>query len=211
VRVRHKWDGAELTDRITARLEGAQSVSPTGRTATPTTLKYVAPKEKNRRATIHLEARSKRGKASHDVTVKTPGGYAIHDAWQTGNGPQHMDGVSCESPYGPWHVVISADLAAAGLTKLEAYYDITLDPATGKGPVRGEEHSATTDGFTADGTQTGTAELVPDGDNYVIKMELDDNITLHDPHGPMLPGQDRLTGHKQRQLRVTPATEKDCP
>ncbi len=30
VRVRHKWDGGELTDRITARLEGTASVSPNG-------------------------------------------------------------------------------------------------------------------------------------------------------------------------------------
>ena len=212
VRVRHKWENAELTDRITARLDGAASVSPTGRTATPVTVNYVAPNEKNRKATIHLESRSKRGVAVKDVAVKTPGGYAVHDVWTLRNGfAQHMDGVSCDSPYGPWHIVVSGDLAAAGWSSLNAYYDIVADPNTGKGTVTGEEHSVTTDRQTYDGTSNGTAQVVEDGDKYLIKLEIDYDIVWDTPQDlEDLTGQDKIEGHVARELRVIPATEQEC-
>jgi hypothetical protein len=213
VRVRHKWDNTELTDRITARLDGAASVSPTGRVATPVTLNYVAPNEKNRKATIRVESRSRRGIARKDVTVKTPGGYAIHDTWTLRNGwEQTMDGVNCDSPYGPWHVVISGDLAAAGWSKLDAYYDITADPNTGKGTVRGEEHSVTTSRETYDGMSSGSAEVVPNGDNYLIKLEIDYDVIWDTPSDMEdILGQDRITGHVSRELDVVPATDQECP
>jgi hypothetical protein len=215
VRVRHKWDNTELTDRITATLDGAASVSPTGRTPTPTKVNYVAPKDKNKRAIIKLESRSKRGKSSRDVAVRTPGGYAIHDVWtlKGNNGKQNMDAVNCDSPHGPWHVVISGDLAAMGWTKLDAYYDITIDPATGNGTVRGEEHSVTVENHTYDGSSTGTAVMTPDGDNYLIKMEIDYDVTWRTPTGieKYAPGRDRIRGHVSRELHVIPATDKECP
>ena len=213
VRVRHKWDNTELTDRITARLDGAASVSPTGRTATPVTLNYVAPNEKNRKATIQVESRSKRGIARKDIAVKTPGGYAIHDIWTLRNGfAQHMDGVSCDSPYGPWHVVISGDLAAAGWSSLNAYYDIKADPNTGKGTVSGEEHSVTTDRQTYDGSSNGTTEVLPNGENYLMKLEIDYDIVWDTPNDMEdITGQDKITGHVSRELDVIPATDQECP
>jgi hypothetical protein len=213
VRVRHKWDNTELTDRITTRLEGAASVSPTGRTATPVTLNYTAPNEKNRKATIHVESRSRRGIALKDVAVKTPGGYAIHDVWTLRSGfQQKMDGVNCDSPYGPWHVVISGDLAAAGWASLNAYYDITADPNTGKGTVRGEEHSVTTDQQTYDGTSTGSAEVLPDGENYLIKLEIEYDIIWDTPNDMEdITGQDHITGQVSRELHVIPSTDQECP
>jgi hypothetical protein len=213
VRVRHKWDNVELTDRITARLDGAASVAPTGRTATPVTLNYTAPNEKNRKATIQVESRSRRGIARRDIAVKTPGGYAIHDIWTLRSGfAQKMDGVSCDSPYGPWHVVISGDLAAAGWSSLNAYYDIKADPNTGKGTVSGEEHSVTTDGQTYDGTSSGTAEVLPNGENYLIKLEIDYDIVWDTPDDMEdITGQDKITGHVSRELDVIPATDQECP
>lgn len=211
IRVRHKWDNTELTDRITPRLDGAESVSPTGRTATPVTVKYVAPNEKNRKATIHVESRSKRGIASKDVAVKTPGGYAIHDVWTLGNGlAQHMDAVSCDSPYGPWHVVISGDLAAAGWSKVDAYYDIVADPNTGTGTLSGEEHSVATNGDTYDGHSTGTVQVTPNGEGYLMKLEIDDDIIWRSQIAVILPGQEHIGGHKSRELDVIPATDDEC-
>jgi hypothetical protein len=147
-----------------------------------------------------------------EIPSKTRTGYAIHDVWKVGSGPgQHMDGKSCESPHGPWHVVISADLAAYGWASFNAYLDVTLDPATGKGTVRGEEHSVGTNGDTYDGPTTGTAELTPDGSNYLIKMELDHDIVWKTKTAVQLPGQERIKGHKSRELHVVPATKQDCP
>jgi hypothetical protein len=212
VRVRHKWENTELTDRVTPRLEGQVSISPNARTATPVTINYVAPNEKNRKATIHLESRSRRGIALKDVAVRTPGGYAIHDIWTLRNGmEQKMDGVSCDSPYGPWHVVISGDLAAAGWSRFNAYYDIVADPNTGKGTVRGEEHSETTERHTYDGTSNGTAQITANGDGYLIKLEIDYDITWDTPEDTEdILGQDKITGHITRDLDIIPATDQEC-
>jgi len=213
VRVKHTWDGGELTDRITPRLDGAESVSPTGRTATPTTLRYQAPDQKNRRATIHVESRSRRGIASADVAVKTPGGYAIHDVWTVGNGgQQHLDAVNCDSPFGPWHVVISGDLAALGWRSLNAYYDITGDPATGTGKLTGEEHSVTLTNETYDGPSTGTAQFSEAGDGYLIKLEIEYDLLWHTPSGmEVLLHQEHIRGHSSRELHVVSATDQECP
>jgi hypothetical protein len=177
------------------------------------TLTYIAPNEKNKRATIRLEARSKRGRAVKDHAVKTPGGYAIHDTWDLPNGSeQKLDGVSCDSPYGPWHVVISGDLAANNWRSLNAYYDIELDPATGKGTVTGEEHSVTTESHTYDGSHHGTAQIAPKGtDGYLITMEIDYDLVWDTPDDlEDILGQDKIKGHVSRELDVIPATEQEC-
>jgi len=204
VKVRHKWENAELTDRVSATLDGPESVSPAGPTASPVTLSYVAPDEKNKSATIRLESRSKRGAARKDVAVKTPGGYAIHDVWQPSG--QHNDAVSCDGPYGPWHIVISGDMSQ--FTSFNAYFDITLDPDTGKGTLSGEEHSVDIYGSSADGPSNGTAQIVEDGENYVINLEYDYDIALAYPAQPW--NNQRLQGHNSRQLHVVPATEAEC-
>lgn len=213
IRVRHKWEQAELTDRVTPRLDGPDSISPTSRTASPLTVTYHAPNEKNKRATIQLEARSRRGIARLDVPVKTPGGYAIHDTWKLGNGSsQKLDAVNCESPYGAWHVVVSGDLAANGWRSLNAFFDITADPNTGKGTVHGEEHSVTTDNQTYDGPSDGTVVMTQTGDTYLMKLEYDYDIVWHTPGGlERITGQDHIRGHNSRELHVVAATDAECP
>jgi hypothetical protein len=133
-------------------------------------------------------------------------GYAIHDIWVAGDVQQHMDAVNCDSPYGPWHVVISGDLAAGGWSSLDAYYDIVADPTTGTGTLTGEEHSVAVGGDRYDGTSTGTVQVSPGGEGYLITMEIDDNIIWTNPNG-----QEQLGGHKSRELDVIPATEQECP
>ena len=76
----------------------------------------------------------------------------------------------------------------------------------------GPGNSVTTDGQTYDGPSTGTAEIVPDRQNFVIKLEIDSDITWHTPTGveKQLPGQDHIKGHKSRELHIVTATAKDC-
>jgi hypothetical protein len=122
-----------------------------------------------------------------------------------------MDGVSCDSPYGPWHITISGDLAAAGWSSFNAFFDITLDPNTGTGTLTGEERSVTTDGQTYAGPSTGTAVITPEGDGYLIKLEIDFDILWTNPRNPPLPGQERIRGHSSRELHVIGATDQECP
>ena len=188
------------------------SVSPTDRTPTPVTLEYVAPDEKNTKATIHIESRSRRGIAVKDVTVKTPGGWAIHDVWMAGTLEQHMDAVNCDSPYGPWHVVASGDLAAAGWSSFNAFYDINANPDTGTGTVSGEEHSVTTNGETYDGSSTGTAQVTESDEGYLIKLDMDYEVIWDTPDDlEDILGTDVLSGHVSRELKVISATEEECP
>jgi hypothetical protein len=145
--------------------------------------------------------------------VKKPAGYAIHDVWTPKGGAvsQKMDGVSCSSPHGPWHITISADNAAAGLSSFNAFYDITMDPSTGKGTLTGEEHSVTTDGQNYDGKSTGTAAITPEGAGYLIKLEIDFDVLWRNPKNPPPPGQERIKGHSSRELHVIGATGQECP
>jgi hypothetical protein len=154
---------------------------------------------------------SKAGGSSPAAPKQT--GYAVHDVWLAGSAEQKLDGVSCKSQFGPWHIVMSADLAAQNLTKLNTFYDITLDQSTKKGTLTGEEHSATAGGDTFDGTAKGTTEIAPDGQNYLIKIELDYEVTWHRANGTSKDpsGNEHMKGHRTRELHVTPATAKDCP
>lgn len=137
-----------------------------------------------------------------------PAGFAIHDGWTLGNGGvQKMDAVSCDSEFGPWHVVASGDLAALGLTSLDASFDFTLDPSSGSGPLTGTESSVTTDGDSYVGGSTGTATL--DGD--LITLEYDYDVTWSSPNMIILPGQEKITGHNSHELHVIAATAEECP
>jgi hypothetical protein len=138
-------------------------------------------------------------------------GWAVHDSWPVGNGqPQNIDGVSCDSPDGPWHLVFSGDLAAFGLSSLDAYYDVTFDPATGIGPVTGKERSVTTDGDVYAGGSTGTATRTEEGDGYLIRFETDFKVIWTSPNIVIMPGQETLTGHVSREASIIPATSEEC-
>ena len=198
--VNHRWDGGRLEDRVSAQLDGAESVDPTARTATPSSLRYVAPDERGQTATIHLESRSRRGIAVKDLSVRTLGGFAIHATDQA----YSYDGVSCESPFGPWHIVITG--SATQYASHQAYWDVTLDEASATGPVSGEEHSVGFEGLAVyDGSYAGTASLADAGDGYVMKLSIDSQGTL-DAGGIRTP----VSSHLDRELDVIPATEEEC-
>lgn len=73
VDVKHKFEGSSVPSRVSVALSGETSVTPKQIDQTPGNLKYTAPPEKNKSATIKLEARSKRGRAKLDLTATTGG------------------------------------------------------------------------------------------------------------------------------------------
>ncbi len=69
---RSKVDGSPTGGTVTATLSGDTSVSPAGsKVPADATFDYVAPGEKDKSATVSLEARSKRGVAKADVSFNT--------------------------------------------------------------------------------------------------------------------------------------------
>jgi hypothetical protein len=140
-----------------------------------------------------------------------PVGWAVHDFWLVSNDlPQTIDGVSCDSPYGPWHLTLGGDLEDFQLESITAFYEMTIDPATLTGPVTGTEHSVTTSGDRYDGGSTGTATLTEEGDGYLIHFELDYKVIWSSSNVVILPGQENLAGHIAREASITPATPEDC-
>ena len=138
-------------------------------------------------------------------------GWAVHDFWLVSNDlPQTIDGVSCDSPYGPWHLTLGGDLEDFQLESITAFYEMTIDPATMTGPVTGTEHSVTTSGDRYDGGSTGTAKLTEEGDGYLIHFELDYNVIWSSSNVVILPGQENISGHIAREASITPATAEDC-
>ena len=208
--VKHNFEGTELEDPITTTLSGAESVSPTASTPTPTTITYTAPDERNQTATIEVVSRSRRGIAYATIKVKTPGGFAIHDTWTVQNGEiQTIDGVSCESPYGPWLLELSGDLS--GWESFDADYDVRTDPATGRGELTGSELSVDTTGGKYEGTSVGTSAITEAGEGYLMALEIDyDVIWTQPPPFDSVQDQQRLTGHISRQVDIIAATDAEC-
>lgn len=87
VMVRQKFDGSEVPSKLEASLSGGQSVAPTTLARTAGTLRYTAPSEAGKSATIKLIATSRRGRATLDLNANTGGSsYQIVgglDDWQT--------------------------------------------------------------------------------------------------------------------------------
>jgi hypothetical protein len=81
---RSKIDGGPVGGTVVAQLNGASSIDPAGsKVKADATFAYVAPGEKDKSATVSLEARSKRGVAKAEVVFDTKkGGYVA-----TGGGP----------------------------------------------------------------------------------------------------------------------------
>ncbi len=73
VTVRHKFDGSEVSSKIDAVLSGDELVEPSSLAKTPGTLKYIAPEENGKAATITLTATSKRGKSTLELKASTGG------------------------------------------------------------------------------------------------------------------------------------------
>lgn len=138
------------------------------------------------------------------------GGWAIHSTRELPDVTGTYEAINCESPYGPWHIVIGT---SATFTAFDAYFDVTLDPTTGKGPLTGVEHTAWPDGLKTDGTYAGTGTIAVTDDPDAARsltLEYDQTIHWQDPHG--LPGQQDYTNtsHVVRDVEVIPATDEEC-
>lgn len=94
VNVTHKFDGSSVPSKVKVDLAGETSVTPKQIDQTPGKLSYTAPPEKNKSATIKLEARSKRGRSTLDLNATTGGNaYRI-----SGNIDEaKMSGTTCDS------------------------------------------------------------------------------------------------------------------
>ncbi len=73
VKVIHKFGGADVPSKLEATLSGEASIDPKIIPRTAGTLTYVAPGERNKNATIKLNASSRRGRATLDLTASTGG------------------------------------------------------------------------------------------------------------------------------------------
>ena len=94
VDVKHKFEGGSIPSKVSVALSGETSVSPTQIDQTPGKLSYTAPPEKNKSATIKLEARSKRGRAKLDLNATTGGNaYRISGTIDEAS----MSGTTCDS------------------------------------------------------------------------------------------------------------------
>lgn len=94
VSVKHKYDGSIVPSKVKVDLAGETSVSPKQIDQTPGKLSYTAPPEKNKSATIKLEARSKRGRAKLDLNATT-GGNAYNISGNIDEAS--MSGTTCDS------------------------------------------------------------------------------------------------------------------
>lgn len=94
VSVKHKQDGSSVPSKVTVQLAGGTFVSPMQIDQTPGKLSYTAPPEKNKSATIKLEARSKRGRATLDLNATT-GGNAYNISGNIDEAS--MSGTTCDS------------------------------------------------------------------------------------------------------------------
>ena len=95
---RSKIDGAATGGTVTATLNGASSVDPAGsKVPADATFAYVAPGEKDKSATVALEARSKRGVAKASVAFDTKaGGFALKGSIPTAPGGTRITGATCD-------------------------------------------------------------------------------------------------------------------
>lgn len=131
VNVKHKYDGSSVPSKVKVDLAGETSVTPKQIDQTPGKLSYTAPPEKNKSATIKLEARSKRGRAKADLKATTGGNaYSI-----SGNIDEaSMSGTTCDSsqPFtigGTLQFKFTPTSATAGTYRYSGPYS-----ATGSGP-----------------------------------------------------------------------------
>jgi hypothetical protein len=95
---RSKIDGGPVGGTVTATLNGEASVSPAGsKVPADATFTYVAPSEKDKSATVSLEARSKRGVAKAELVFDTKAGaYALKGSIPSAPGGIRIKGQTCD-------------------------------------------------------------------------------------------------------------------
>jgi hypothetical protein len=108
---RSKIDGAPAGGTVTATLTGDTSVDPAGsKVKADATFTYVAPGEKDKSASVALEARSKRGvaKASIDFDTK-PSSYEVSGTMPSAPSGTTFTGTICKADK-PFKVTTAGDM-----------------------------------------------------------------------------------------------------
>lgn len=99
-KVRHKFEGAEITAPMIGSLSGEKSLYPLEKSQTPVDYTYEAPPEKDKEAKVNLESRSKRGVAKESLFFKTAlPGYTVSGKIDEFS----FSGVICD-PYAPFTI-----------------------------------------------------------------------------------------------------------
>lgn len=138
-------------------------------------------------------------------------GWAIHDSLhpeQSAAGFMHYDAVSCESPFGPWHITVSFD-EPSNLSQAVSF-DVVLNP-DGIGTVTGSEISAWDDGLNVTGSSSGTAQLTKVGiveGEYELRLDYTESVDYNYPGKPWLNTHSEI--HHIKTIKVIPATTEDC-
>jgi len=215
-KVRHKFEGNELNAPITAALEGEKSIAPTAKTKAPVKYNYTAPAEEKKLATIHLETRSKRGAAKHEVQFYTESpGWQLEQDVPVEGGTMTFKGLSCDGIDGPWEITYESDQTSALGFTITGKLEGLLQPNGSKSTLT---HTVLIRYLTvvAEGNATGEVDaiLLQDGDQYVIALN---GGTIGGKVWAILP----KVGYKSRTvnadpaynvgLNVTPAETGRCP
>ncbi len=166
VKVIHKFEGTEVPSKLEAALSGGATVDPALIPKTAGTLTYVAPGETGKTATIKLNASSRRGRATLDLTATTGGNsYQIVgglDDWKTNTKVcDIMKPFTLTGSYG-----IKMELTG-GLSGTYSYsgqfkahgtgtYTITLPDGGGKPGTMTGSGEGSAEGSTNSGTETYT-------------------------------------------------------
>ena len=143
------------------------------------------------------------------LAVPTASGWAIDDTTTSQQGSiTHYNAVSCDSEFGPWHVV--ASFTVADNISHNVFYD-ALVAADGTGTMAGEEHSTWEGGLKVDGTYAGTASIKPGGaaSAFVLGLDISVSLVIDDPKD--LRGVHTETSHLSKSLQVIPASGGQCP
>jgi len=167
---RSKVDGAPAGGTVTATLSGDTSVDPSGsKVKSDATFTYVAPGEKDKSASVALEARSKRGVAKATVDLDTkPGSYTISGSIPTAPGGTTVTGTVCKADK-PFTMTTSGDMIGTA----------TFAPSSataGKVVFRGKVGNAP---FTWSGKGTYTIDVPKDGGTGSLKVAW--TTTIHIP------------------------------
>jgi len=135
---RSKIDGGQVGGTVTATLSGQTSIDPAGsKVPADATFHYVAPGEKDKSASVALEARSKRGvaKASVDLDTKS-GSYEVTGTMASAPSGTTFTGTIC-GPAKPFTVQTTGDMVgtASFVPKSATNGSVTFKGKVGNAPL----------------------------------------------------------------------------
>jgi len=167
---RSKIDKGPVGGSVTAKLNGDTSVDPAGsKVKADATFKYVAPAEKDKSATVSLEARSKRGVATADVVFDTKeSAYDLKGSIPSVPSGTQIEGRMCDATK-PFTAESTGDMVGT----------LTFTPSnetSGKVAFKGKVGNAP---LRMSGKGSYTINLPPDSDGGTLNVDW--SVTIHIP------------------------------